>query len=274
MSTTTRILVVDDDVAVRGYLEALLVGEGYQVVTAESGQAALEHIAAQPFDLALIDLKMPGVDGMQVLAALRQQTPDTAAIVLTAHGSLETAVEALRYGAYDYLFKPCKTVEIRKSVRAGLHKRQRELRQREVLAQLQGLASSARAIYSSTDEQLSIPPLGSLGLDPELGDEHARFLQRGGLIVDFVRHVITLDGCLLELTPTEFDLLAYIASKAPRVVSPQELVREVQGYKSEAWEAGDIARTHIYNIRQKISSVTGRKDVIRTVRGVGYMMED
>ncbi len=271
MNTTVRILVVDDDVAVRGYLEALLVGEGYQVVTAESGQAALEHIAAQAFDLALIDLKMPGVDGMQVLAALRQQTPDTAAIVLTAHGSLETAVEALRHGAYDYLFKPCKTVEIRKSVRAGLHKRQRELRQREVMARLQGLASSVREIYSFTDEQLPIPPLE---LEHELDDEQVRFLHRGDLIVDFVRHVITLDGHLLELTPTEFDLLVYIASEAPRVVSPRELVREVQGYESEAWEAGDIARTHIYNIRQKISSVTGRKDVIRTVRGVGYTVED
>jgi DNA-binding response OmpR family regulator len=92
------------------------------------------------------------------------------------------------------------------------------------------------------------------------------------LIVDFMRHVMTLDGHLLELSPTEFDLLAYLASEAPRVISPQELVREVQGYESEAWEARDTVRYHVYRIRRKAKAATGRTDIIRTVRGVGYTM--
>jgi len=268
---TVRILVVDDEASVRFFLEEVLTRDGYQVVAVESGEDALDYIAAQEFDLALIDLKMKEVDGMEVLAALRRQSPDTAAIVLTAHASLETAIEALRQGAHDYLFKPCKTVKLRESVRSGLLKRQRALRQRGVLAQLErSLASNLQEIRAAVVEEPAPPqPPPS-----ELAEEQARFLQRGGLIVDFMRHVITLDGHLLELSPTEFDLLAYLVSEAPRVVSPQELVREVQGYESETWEASDMVRYHVYRIRRKIKAAAGRAGSIRTVRGVGYTIEE
>ncbi len=121
--SSANILVVDDDDAVRGFVTALLIREGYRVVAVESGEHALEAIATQTFDLALIDLKMPGIGGIDVLTVLRQQSPDTAAIILTGQGSLESAVEAVRQGAHDYLFKPCKTDTLRKSVRAGLEKR-------------------------------------------------------------------------------------------------------------------------------------------------------
>ena len=271
METTAKILVVDDEEIVRDYLRRMLTQDGYQVVSVASGEEALEHITAQSFDLALIDLKMPGIGGMDVLAALRQRSPDTVAIVLTAHGSLETAVEALRQGAYNYLFKPCKTVEIRESVRTGLDKRQRELHQHRVMAQLQNLLHNV--------QQISTPhPIGELAPSPPPappgpGDTPGRFVQYGRLMVDLAQRVITLGEHLLELTPTEFSLLAYIVSEAPRVVSPQELVREAQGYEGEAWEASDLVRTHIHNIRRKIESASGCKDVIRTVRGAGYTIE-
>jgi len=262
-----RILVVDAEVGVRFFVEVVLTRDGYKGVAVESGEAALECIATQEFDLALIDLMMKGIGGMEVLAALRRQSPDTAAIVLTAHASLETAVEALRQGAHDYLFKPCKTVELRESVRTGLLKRQRELRQRDLLGQLErSLTSSLEEIRATVVEQ-PVPPPPAIA-EPAAGQ--VRFLERGGLIVDFMRHVITLDGHLLELSPTEFDLLAHLVSEAPRVISPQELVREVQGYESEPWEARDIVRYHVYRVRRKIKASTGRTDVIRTVRGVGY----
>jgi len=267
MVPRARILVVDDEVGVRFFLEEVLTRDGHKVVAVESGEAALECIATQEFDLALIDLMMKGIGGMEVLAALRRQSPDTGAIVLTAHASLETAVEALRQGAHDYLFKPCKTVELRESVRTGLLKRQRELRQRDLLGQLErSLSSSLEEIRATVVEQ-PVPPPPAIA-EPAAGQ--VRFLERGGLIVDFMRHVITLDGHLLELSPTEFDLLAHLVSEAPRVISPQELVREVQGYESEPWEARDIVRYHVYRVRRKIKASTGRTDVIRTVRGVGY----
>lgn len=251
-----KTLVVDDHEGTRFFLEEMLVRDGHQVVAVESGEAALELIAVQEFDLALIDLRLTGIGGMEVLAALRQQSPDTAVIVLTAHGSLATAVEALRQGAHDYLFKPVNVVELRESVRTGLLKRQGKLQQRELLTQLKRyLAGGLGGVAAPTERP---------------AEDQTRFLKWGRLIVDLMRHVISLDGHILELSPTEFALLTYLASEAPRIIPPQELVRAAQGYECEPWEASQTLRYHIHRIRNKIRQATGHANIIRTVRGVGY----
>lgn len=271
MVPTPKILVVDDEAGIRFFLEETLTRDGYQVVTVESGEAAMERMATQEFALALIDLRLTGIGGMEVLSALRQQSPDTAIIVITAHASLETSVEALRLGAHDYLFKPCKTTELRESVRTALLSRQRELRRRELLAFLE------RSLTNNLEEIRATVVGQSVDLSPGdsgLAGSSSQFLQRDGWAVDLARHVIELDGHVLELSPTEFDLLAYLVRESPRVVSPQELMREVQEYECESWEASDTVRYHIYRIRQKVKSMTGRTDVIRTVRGVGYTISD
>ncbi|HTP07305.1 MAG TPA: response regulator transcription factor [Anaerolineae bacterium] len=249
---TSTILIVDDEEGIRYFLERFLTREGFQVVTASSGEAALVQLATTEFDVVLLDLKMRGIGGLDVLADLRQRWPATSVIILTAHASLESAVEALRCGAHDYLFKPCRTLDLRESIRSGLVKR------RELL-QLRQLTSN-----SSVPE----PPAGSI--EPAPAD---RFLQHSGLIVDPIRHIVTLDGMLLELSPTEFDLLAYLVSEAPRVVSPQELIREVQGYATDAAEAAETIRSHMYHIRRKMQTTVGHS-VIHTVRGIGYTLTD
>jgi DNA-binding response OmpR family regulator len=249
---SSTILVVDDEEGIRYFLERFLTREGFQVVTASSGEAALARLASAEFDVVLLDLKMKGIGGLDVLAELRQRWPTTSVIILTAHASLESAVEALRRGAHDYLFKPCRTLDLRESIRSGLIKR------RELL-QLRQLTANPIALE---------PPTGSI--EPASAD---RFLQHSGLIVDPVRHIVTLDGALLELSPTEFDLLAYLVSEAPRVVPPQELIREVQGYTSDAAEAAETIRSHMYHIRRKMQT-TAARSVILTVRGVGYTLAD
>jgi DNA-binding response OmpR family regulator len=266
MVETARILVVDDEPAVRAFLRDVLDDPARQVVTAESVEDALERIAAEEFDLVLLDLKLRGRSGMAVLAEVGERWPDTAVIVLTGHASLETAIEALRRGAHDYLFKPCKTMELRQSVREALRRRQEKLEQREFLTTLR------RSLGVGLEQLRALdggrPARAPSAAEPDGRD--GRFLRQGGLIVDLARHAIMLDGCQLELTPTEFELLAYLASEAPRVVPPQELVQAVQGYECARDEASDIARVHVYHIRQKVEAATGRRDVIRTVRGVGY----
>jgi DNA-binding NtrC family response regulator len=135
MTAKAKILVVDDDALVCSYLDQVLTHEGHQVLTVESGEAALACIAAQEFDLALIDLKMDSIGGMEVLAAMRQQWPDTIVILLTGHPTLETVFEALKQGAYDYIFKPCRILELRESVGKGLAMRQQLLQQRDSFAE-------------------------------------------------------------------------------------------------------------------------------------------
>jgi len=270
MTQSAKILVVDDEESIRFYLQEVLERDGHMVTCADSGEAALQYLQAESFDLALIDLKLPGIGGMQVLKTLRQSSPNTSIIVLTAHASLETAVEALRQGAHDYLFKPCKTVELRESVASGLLKRQREIRQRHLLSQLERDLSSNLEEIRATVDNIPVAPV----VKPYEETSETRFIKLGGLFVDLTRHVITLDDTLLELSPTEFKLLTYLASESPRVISPQELVREAQGYESNPWEARDLARYHIYRIRQKVSQATGRDNLIRTVHGVGYTLNE
>jgi len=194
-------------------------------------------------------------------------------IVLTGHATLDTALEALRQGAHDYLFKPCKVVELRESIRTALLKRQQRLQQHELLGQLMqhlaDLGTPSPAASAAQPPTLAEPPVT---LHPT--EDEARFLKRGKLIVDLMRHVITLDGRILELSPTEFALLAYLVSEFPRVVSSHELVRAAQGYECEPWEARETLRYHIHRIRRKVRSVASHADLIRTVRGVGYTLGD
>jgi DNA-binding NtrC family response regulator len=129
-----RVLVVDDEAIALKNLERVLAKEGYEVTTAASGQAALRHLREGAFAAVLTDLKMEKVDGMQVLRRSKEIDPDAEVILITGYAAVETAIEAMRHGAYHYLAKPFKLDEVRKVVReavekVGLKKENRRLRE-------------------------------------------------------------------------------------------------------------------------------------------------
>jgi DNA-binding response OmpR family regulator len=254
---SAHIMVIDDEPAARLSLAELLSLEGYEVSAAASGEEAVELLAEGGFDLAIVDLKMPGMDGLELVDTLQKQSPDTVIIMLTAHGTLETAVQAMRQGAHDYLLKPANVNEIMGSVKAGLDKRRRELRRRELLSLMQ---HTLAAITEDSVMTLAEPPMVS-----------DRFLQVREVLVDQQKHLATLRGEALDLTPTEFKLLVYLLSNPDRVLSPQELVREVQGYEADHWEARSIIRVHVRRLRQKLEPEPGNPTYVVTVRGAGYM---
>ena len=115
-----RILVVDDEAAERITLGEVLRLEGYHVTLAASGEQALAIVRQEPmFDLAILDLRLPGMDGLQVLDGIRRISAETIVILITGYGTLETAVQALRKGAYDFLLKPSPVEEVLVAVRRG-----------------------------------------------------------------------------------------------------------------------------------------------------------
>jgi two-component system response regulator PilR (NtrC family) len=122
--TDARILVVDDELSMREVLDITLRQEGYDVTLADSGEAALRALDATSFDLVLTDLRMKGVDGLGVLRAVKEQAPGTAVVMLTAFASTDTAVEAMKLGAYDYVTKPFKLDELRLTIAAVLERKQ------------------------------------------------------------------------------------------------------------------------------------------------------
>ena len=117
-----RILVLDDEQAIQRLLKIVLESEGYDVVTTDDGRLALEMIRQQPVDLIIQDLRMPKMDGLQFLRHLKEQNPELPSIVLTAYGTLESAVEAMRLGAYTHINKPFDTEEIRLTVARALER--------------------------------------------------------------------------------------------------------------------------------------------------------
>ena len=251
LNSIPHILVVDDEPAMRETLQEILELEGFQVSQADGGEAALEILRQTGIDLMLLDLKMKGMDGLQTIEAARQISPETVIIMLTAHGTLESAIGAMRHGAFDYLLKPAVVSDIIASVQRGLNHRTQMLRQRDMLGLMQ------RAIT-----ELHTTPAASRT------DRHLKLRE---IDLDLQRHIAVVRGQILDLTLTEFRMLTYLMEHPDQVIAPRELVAAVQGYQSDEHEARAIVRVHIRRLRQKIEPDPDQPIYVLNVRGVGYV---
>ncbi len=122
-SQLLKILVVDDDQSIRFSFKQILAKDGHQATIVENGNLALEHVKKDHFDLAFVDLKMPGIDGIEVLRQIRNLSPKTDVVIITGFGTVATAVEAMKYGAYDYIQKPFPVETIRQVLNKIFEKR-------------------------------------------------------------------------------------------------------------------------------------------------------
>src|SRR5512139_1243749 len=118
-----RILVVDDEMIVCESCKRILEEEGYEVEAALSGKEALEKMKAHPFDIVITDLKMPGIDGMELLGIFHKEYPDSIIIMITGFSTVETAVEAMKLGAFDYIPKPFTPDEVTIVVKKAIEKK-------------------------------------------------------------------------------------------------------------------------------------------------------
>jgi DNA-binding response OmpR family regulator len=265
MGSGGSILIVDDDLGVRVTVQKILSRSGYEVMTAASGDEALQLAREKSFDLALIDLIMPGIDGIETMRQLREASPETVIIMLTAHGTMESAIEALRLGAHDYLIKPCPEQALKSCVEEGMEKKRAQERQRTLMRQLTQLTETVRDLASEGSEvpTSSYPPTTERVSQPQPED----LICCGDLTIDLGKHEVVLSDRLLDLTPVEFGLLVSLASHADKVRTSRELVKEVQGYDCKEPEAREIVRWHISRLRKKMGS---RASCIETVWGIGY----
>ena len=126
------VLVVDDEPSNRVTLERLLARDGFHVLHAESGREAMEQLRRHSVDVVLTDLKMPGMSGLDLLKAVRTLDPDIEVVVMTAYGTVEAAVEAMKEGAYDFVSKPLKRLELLTTLRKCLEKRALQLENRRL----------------------------------------------------------------------------------------------------------------------------------------------
>lgn len=188
-ATMTTVLVIDDDEFVRVSLEHLLRAHGYEVITAAGGQEALERIEREVPDLVLTDLRMPGMDGLEVLCRAKGRFPHMAVILLTGYSTLESAIQALRYGADDYLLKPCREGELLERIQAALARQEifyRLSRVEENLPAIAALvnATEARDPYTRGHSERVARYATLLAREVGMSEEEIRILWLAGLLHD------------------------------------------------------------------------------------------
>lgn len=229
-----RILVVDDEERIRRLLKMYLEKEGYSIEEAEDGESALQKSLETDFDLILLDVMLPGIDGVDVCARLRQSKA-TPVIMLTAKGEEINRVQGFEVGADDYVVKPFSPREVIYRVKAILRR------------------SSATAFLAkepSSSNNIVFPHL----------------------LIEHDAHRVTAGGEEVGLTPKEYELLHYLAVSPDKVFSREELLKDVWNY--EFFGDLRTVDTHVKRLREKLNKVSPESAMmITTVWGVGYKLE-
>ena len=230
-SKQTLIMIVDDDAALGEMLSIVLNSSGFETVTCQDGLRAVEMFPTLHPDLVLLDIMLPGLDGVQVAHRLRQ-TANTPIIMLTAKSDTTDVVKGLEAGADDYVAKPFEVVELMARIKARL----RTLRM--------GASSDGGAI------------------------ELPEFLHCGILEMNRVQHVARKNGIDLRLTPMEFELLYVLAAHEGEPLSRTSLLKQVWGY-DDGGDA-KLVNVHVQRLRMKVESNPEKPQIVQTVRGIGY----
>lgn len=228
-----RVLVVDDDPTVSDVVRRYLERAGYQVDRAVDGYAALAAVDRSPPDLVVLDLMLPGLDGLQVCRRLRQRTPDVPVIMLTALGEESDRILGLQVGADDYVTKPFSP--------------------RELVLRVQSVLRRSGAAVAG-GPTTAVAPL----------------VVDGDLTLDSSRRQARRDGADLALTGREFDLLLHFVQHPARAFRRDELLAEVWGWN---FGDQSTVTVHVRRLREKIEQNPGEPRRIVTVWGVGYRYE-
>jgi DNA-binding response OmpR family regulator len=223
-----KLLIVDDEPGLLDQLAKILTLQRYDVDTAADGEAALDKLFENPYDLVVLDIMLPKIDGLTVLREIRAAGIRTPVLMLTAKGAVEDKVKGLDYGADDYLAKPFATAE---------------------------LMARIRTLFRRSGEQLhAVMTVQNITLDTR-----TREVRRQGRIV--------------ELTPKEFSILEFLLYNKNRAVSRFTMAEHVWGDAFDPFTMSNFIDVHLKNLRRKIGD-TGDDKVIRTIRGIGFIIKD
>jgi DNA-binding response OmpR family regulator len=224
------VLVVEDEAAIAEAVRARLASEGYEVLVAPDGPEALRVHAERRPDLVVLDLMLPGMDGLEVCARM-QREGWTPVLMLTAKAEEADKVAGFAVGADDYLTKPFSLRELAVRVQAILRRRER--------------------VEASTPEAP---------------------IRRDGLLLDARRRHVEVDGEEVQLTPLEFEILHLLARDPGAVLSRDELMDRIWGYRDVA--GGRVVDSHVARLRRKLGEDGNDPRFIRTVHGVGYAFKE
>jgi len=229
-----RVLVIEDESDISQLVKLHLEDIGCEVKQAFDGIVGLAEAQSQSYDLIILDLKLPGLEGLEVCRRLRSQARYAPILMLTSKSSELDRVLGLEMGADDYLTKPFSVME---------------------------LTARAKAIFRR---------VGMLGTKVEA--EAGKLITTRELVIDVERHSVTVRGAGVDLTAKEFDLLAWFARHPGRVYSREQLLDHVWGYQHSGYD--HTVNSHINRLRAKIERDPQNPEYILTVWGVGYKFSE
>jgi DNA-binding response OmpR family regulator len=231
LQTDKTALVVEDDKAVSQLIRLYLAQAGYKVLTAEDGLVGLQMALQDSPDIILLDLNLPGMDGIEVCKNVRQES-EVPIIMVTARVEEDYRLTGLDLGADDYVSKPFSPRELVARVNAVLRRSGKATEQRE---------------------------------------ESGAQVAAGDVVIDLDRRSATVLGDEIELTPTEFRLLAYFIEGQGRTVSRDQIIENVFGYDFSGYDR--TVDTHVSNLRKKLEVANPDKQHLKTMYGVGYRFD-
>lgn len=251
-----RILIVEDEEKIARFVTLELEHEGYQVEHAADGRTAVDLALERNYDLILLDVLLPQLNGMEVLRRVRKHK-DVPVIMVTARDAVMDKVAGLDAGADDYLTKPFAIEELFARIRVAL-KRSEAVR---AASGVGGAGAGGAGVDAAT-----IPPVGDSTL-VSVAPSPAT-LAVGSVALDPDRREVTVGGSPIALTAREFDVLALLMAHAETVLTRERIAHEALGYEY----VGDTNNVdvHIAHLRAKIEDAGGAR-IIQTVRGVGYV---
>lgn len=230
-----NVLIVEDEQSILTLLKYNLEKEGYQVSTATDGKEGYDMALNQPFDIILLDLMLPGMDGMDICRELRGEKIDCPIIMLTAKDSEIDKIVGLEIGADDYITKPFSP--------------------REVVARMKAILRRVKKTSSDQTEQESNEQIviGDIVISPSL-------------------YTVSVKNVNQEVTPKEFELLLYLARHKGRILNREQLLQAVWNFDFSGETR--IVDVHISHLREKIEDNPKKPVYLKTARGFGYKLEE
>ncbi|MCZ6539213.1 MAG: response regulator transcription factor [Chloroflexi bacterium] len=229
--TEKTALVIEDDRVVLQLIRLYLAQAGYRVLEAQDGDTGLRMALEESPDIVLLDLNLPGIDGIEVCRNVRKES-EVPIIMVTARVEEDDRLTGLNLGADDYVSKPFSPRELVARVNAVLRRTQREAEKRE---------------------------------------ETGNLVEAGDVVVDLDRRSATVLSIEIELTPTEFRLLAYFIETRGRTVSRDQIIESVFGYDFSGYDR--TVDTHVSNLRKKLEAANPEGQHLKTMYGIGYRFD-
>ncbi len=230
-----KILIIEDDPDIAQLITMHVTEAGYEALHVSNGELGLEEFEKSAFDLLVLDLMLPGINGLEVCKQIRKENERIPVLMLTAKSTELDRVLGLELGADDYLTKPFSVVELMARIKA-------------LFRRVDALGKSSTSVQSPT------------------------ILKCQSLTIDTARHKVQTPKGTIELTAREFDLLLYLASSPGHVFSRAQLLDAVWGYDHDGYE--HTVNTHINRLRIKIETDPAKPKYVQTVWGVGYKFGD